>query len=719
MRQTPQTSNHKNQLNNSEKIKLLRLLRKKKLNNELQSALYQRGDQTTTDNGWAKYIEVTENGLYKQILEIPEENIRQQMNIRKILEPYDTILDLWPGWGRTVNYMHTKQLYRPIDVSAYVIDHIVKPHNISTEWTIGDWFNTRVFKESQWQKAYIIGKTIPNLSDDEIINLTNALTPTTNGKSTLVISYFPQFEETDDNISKLKAIYGDTNAQNPYSNKDSHDSVGNFVTGLLISLWFSPDTIELAVDYNKESHAIILKTIVKKTTIIDVDGEQFSWIVWEEIPLVQSRRMSDAYVAQLLAQTGRKRTEHKADQRIAVDIFEKKDPNKTPNLIKTRWQRLALILWFWAAIAAWYNTYEKHEKNTFLEQKQQKIQEELLLTYTKEQRDYFNHHIQESKSILKTFYWVQDEGYINGLIWPYMMSHPEFTDHIIQQQWIHENSPISTTIGEYIAMIIMKDQEKHSFLEYVGEDELWYKIFDAYIPDMLTTLQHYDSIKTKNENSEIKPEQELVISKSWATANGIWWLSTGANFIGRAITYTGTKQNIYTINDYLPWDERGEGKKRMLAVGEAWGVSNYYELCSFIDKYVSYKHQTKYLARQTSEYVNQKLRENNTELDYSEDINRIGIFEHLIKKFVLHGGNTKPYLTWQNIGQKVFDELIYTNPKCIQYFKEHILIDLETMTKLPWYERRRWRLVMMRWESSAYRNNPEYQEANRDFYKRD
>jgi len=74
------------------------------------------------------------------------------------------------------------------------------------------------------------------LSDDEIINLTNALTPTTNGKSTLVISYFPQFEETDDNISKLKAIYGDTNAQNPYSNKDSHDSVGNFVTGLLISL---------------------------------------------------------------------------------------------------------------------------------------------------------------------------------------------------------------------------------------------------------------------------------------------------------------------------------------------------------------------------------------------------------------------------------------------------------------------------------------------------
>gem|GEM_PF-6590508 len=51
MKQTPQTSNHKNQLNNSEKIELLELLHNKKLNNKLQAAVYQRGDQSTKDNG--------------------------------------------------------------------------------------------------------------------------------------------------------------------------------------------------------------------------------------------------------------------------------------------------------------------------------------------------------------------------------------------------------------------------------------------------------------------------------------------------------------------------------------------------------------------------------------------------------------------------------------------------------------------------------------------
>jgi len=61
MKQNLQPNNQKNELNNSEKITLLKLLHEKKLNNKLQAALYQRGDQTTKENGWAKYIQVTES----------------------------------------------------------------------------------------------------------------------------------------------------------------------------------------------------------------------------------------------------------------------------------------------------------------------------------------------------------------------------------------------------------------------------------------------------------------------------------------------------------------------------------------------------------------------------------------------------------------------------------------------------------------------------------
>ncbi len=710
MRQTLQTSNHKNQLNNSEKIQLLRLLSEKKLSNKLQAAVYQRWDQTTKENGWAKYMQITENWLYKQSLEIPEEKIWEQINIQKTLEPYDTIIDLWPWWWKTLNYMNKKQLYRPVDVSAYVIDNVSQPYNISTEWTIGDRFNTRVFKESQWKKAYIIGKTIPNLSDSEIIDLTDLLPPTKDGKSTLVVSYFPEFEETQDNIHKLKAIYGDADIQNPYANKDSQNNIGNFVLGLFISLGFSHDTVEQIIEYNKESHSIIVKIKVKKDTAINIDGEKFYWKEGEELPIIQSRRMSDNHVATLLEKSGWKRTKHQKDQRIAVDVFEKTDPQKISNFIWKRWTRLALILWLWTTIAMWYNAYEKHTKNTFLQEKQQTIEKELLLNYNKDQIDYFNKHIEETKQMLKTFYGIQDEGYINGLLRPYMISNPELVDYIMQEEWNYGTiSPIGTNISEYVAMMVMKDQEKHNFLEYFGNDKLGYKKFDPYIPNMLQTLQYYEQ----------NPEQELIIptnTNSQIAPNGMW---RNKHEIGSWVLRWKEKIIVFTVsaNYDIPWAQKYNNLIATSYIDR--GMSDKKKTKVFIQNYLSYRHNTKYLARQASNYINKQLKENNTELNYTEDINRIGTIEHIIQQFVLCGGDTKPYLTGENIGKEVFDKIIYTSTKCVKYFKEHIGIDLENMQKLPEYEQRRGKYALAGWEGSAYRNDPVYQEESKNFFKRD
>gem|GEM_PF-6665406 len=79
------------------------------------------------------------------------------------------------------------------------------------------------------------------------------------------------------------------------------------------------------------------------------------------------------------------------------------------------------------------------------------------------------------------------------------MAHPELIEYITQQKSSSGSiSPVQTEISEYVAMLIMKDQENHNFLEYFGDDDLGYKKFDAYIPNMLQTLQYYDSIQTIN-----------------------------------------------------------------------------------------------------------------------------------------------------------------------------------------------------------------------------
>lgn len=721
MQQTPQTSNHKNHLNNSEKIKLLRLLRQKKLTNELQAALYQRGDQSTKDNGWAKYIEVTENWLYKQLIEYAEEKLRNEANIEKILEPYETVIDLGPWNGRSVKYMQTNQLYRPIDVSAYVIDHSKKWHNIPTEWTVWDWFSTRVFNEAQWKKAYIIGKTIPNLDDDEISQLIQSLTPTKDGRSSLVVSYFPQFDETQDNIYKLKAIYGDTNSSNPYNNQDSQTTIKNFATGLFVALWFDENTIQYTVDYDKQKHAIIIKIIVQTDATIHIEWKEFSRKKWEEIPLIQSRRMSSDHVKDLAEKSGWKRKEHQENKWMAIDIFEKVDPNKKQNIIKKRTKIWLLWLWLSSVAIAWTQIHKEYQESSFIAEKQAQIQKKLSQTYTPEQISYFNNHIEETKSILKTFYGIQDDGYLNGLIWPYMMAHPELIEYITQQKSSSGSiSPVQTEISEYVAMLIMKDQENHNFLEYFGDDDLGYKKFDAYIPNMLQTLQYYDSIQTINWSYKINPNQEIMIPASNYSQLSPDLSGWTKKEIGSWISRWWKKVRVFIVSYSPAIVNNLPSYKNMIATTDkdVW-PSDMFETTAFIKNFLSYRHQTKYLARQAAQYLTDELNKNNAEIDKYWTLQRLPKFEHIIQEYVLHGGETKIYLQNPQIGEKVFNDLILTNQKILKYFKDHVAIDLQTMQKFPEYEQRHGKMALSRWESSAYRNNPDYQEANKNFYKRD
>lgn len=718
MKQALQPNNSQNHISSKEKDSLLSILRNNETNNLLQTHLYQRGDQSTVENGWAKYIKVTEDWLYEKYIESPEETIRDSLNIKKELEEYDTVFDLWPWWWRTTKYINNKQLYRPIDISAYVIDYIKRTTNIHIEWTIGDWFTTKVFNESQGEKAYIIGKTIPNLSDEEVIQLAKSLQPTKNGKSKLIVSYFPDFEETDDNINKLLAIYGDPNKNNPYYNEQSHKNISNFISGLFISLWFWIQDIEQDVIYDKNTHTVIIGIRIKKDITIQTDRRTFTWKKDEFIPAIQSRRRSNQDVQNLLAKSGRKRTQHKRDQRIAVDIFEKVDPNQINNIMKKIWNALIFLSLLWWTAVGLQNGFEKHEKTYFLEQKQQKIQKELSQIYTPEQIAYFNDHIEETKKILKTFYGIQDDGYLDWLIRPYMKDNPKLVEYIMGQKGSYGDiSPISTPMSEYIAMVIMKDQEKHNFLEYFGDDNGGYKNFDSHISHMLHTLQYYDSLQTINWSHEIKPEQKLTIQKESTSSTWISPIKPSSQLIGKGILYPGTQTDIYTINNPILGNK--SGGNILLVTNDNINLDDQYKIEMFIKNYLSYRHQTKYLAWQTSEYINQELQKRWFDNDPYWALDRIRKIEHIIQEYVLHGWDTKTYLTSENIGQKVFEDLICINPKCTKFFKEQMLIDIETMTKLPWYEQRRGKHAMARWESSAYRNNPDYQEASKIFWKRD
>lgn len=721
MKQTLQPSNNQNHINSKEKNNLLDLLRNNKINNTLQAYLYQRGDQSTVENGWAKYIKVTEDGLYEKYIESPEEIIRNNLNIKKELEEYDTVFDLWPWWGKTIKHIDNKQLYRPIDVSAYVIDHIKKATNIHTEWTIGDRFTTKVFNESQGKKAYIIGKTIPNLSDEEIIQLTQSLQPTKNGKSKLIVSYFPDFEETEDNINKLLAIYGDPNKNNPYYHEKSHKNISNFISWLFVSLWFWAQDIQQDVIYDKNTHTIIIGIRIKKDTTIYTDQKSFTWEKDEFIATIYSRRRSDQDVQKLLAKSGRERKQHKRDQRIAVDVFEKLDPNKINNIMKRIWNALIFLSLLWWTVVSLQNAFEKHEKTYFLEQKQQKIQKELSQTYTQEQISYFNNNIEETKKILKTFYGIQDDGYLNGLIWPYIMANPDLVEYIMQQKWSYGTiSPINTEISEYIAMVIMKDQENHSFLEYFGSDKLGYQKFDPYIPNMLQTLQYYDSIQTINWSYEINPNQEIMIpasNYSQLSPDLSWWTKKE---IGSWISRWWKEVKVFIVSYSPAIVNNSPSYKDMIATTDkdVW-PSDMFKTTSFIKNFLSYRHQTKYLARQAAQYLTDELNKNNAEIDKYWTLQRLPEFEHIIQEYVLHGGKTKIYLRNPQIGEKVFNDLILTNQKILKYFKDHIRIDITNMEKFPDYEQRRGKMAFSRWESSAYRNNPDYQEANKNFYKRD
>gem|GEM_PF-4475696 len=78
--------------------------------------------------------------------------------------------------------------------------------------------------------------------------------------------------------------------------------------------------------------------------------------------------------------------------------------------------------------------YEQHQKDTFLREKQEQIHKNLAKTYDANQIAYFDKTIQETSVILKTFYGIQDDGYINGLIRPYIISHDDLASNIMKNK---------------------------------------------------------------------------------------------------------------------------------------------------------------------------------------------------------------------------------------------------------------------------------------------
>ena len=378
---------------------------------------------------------------------------------------------------------------------------------------------------------------------------------------------------------------------------------------------------------------------------------------------------------------------------------------------------LALLMWTW--IYAGNKMYEQYQKECFLEQKQKQIKDNLLASYAPNKVEYFNEQIDKSIKIIKTFYGIQDDSYVQGLVRPYMNAHPELTKYIMQQTWEWDLLYIGIPICNYIAMLIMKDQEKINFLEFYGDDQLWYKKYDIYIPNMLATLQYYDSIYATNGDYIIKPEQELTIAPWGGSAQGVMWLDENTDFLGEWLLDDGeSKTNVYLIDEH-PYTNK-KPNRRLLATWEGVWKSNGTNTRDFITNYLSYRQNARYLARQAAIYIKEQIRKDlpvsekwweYEEFTYLHDI------EHTIQEFILHGGNTKPYLQSKTIGKDIVEDILLKNDKFRIFFREHVLIDIDTMKKLPEYNSRRG--TPTRWEGSAYRNTKEYDQQTNNFFKRD
>lgn len=339
--------------------RILSLMKDNKPNGELQKFFYERWDQTTQNNGAAKYIDITQQSLYANHISTPEKNILDKLKVAEHIAYADNVIDLGPWDGYAAQFLHSGQTYRPVDISPYVIDLIKKNKHILTEGTLSDWFKTKIFNEAK-SKAYIFLKTIPNLNDEEIVRLLSSMTPNEKWKTRLAITYFPSFNENTKNQDKIKAIYGDSNVTNPFADEITAKKSEDRVLWWFYALGFPKDAISFHVEYDQNHHRILQGVLIKAN--ISIDG--YTWFAWEKILPFQSRRISADHIKSLALQAWWKIKHQERDAWIAGMILEKQDETRRRRKVKNIVAASIAGLLLTGAITYWVHA-DKQKKQEY------------------------------------------------------------------------------------------------------------------------------------------------------------------------------------------------------------------------------------------------------------------------------------------------------------------------------------------------------------------
>lgn len=320
-------------------------------------------------NGIDKFVAVSKSPLYTKIKEGENQLYKYIFSaawysesypiIKNMLQKSSTVAELWP-WDVPKLYNILSDFYWWEDqLKASLGDKSIKLMDIVSDGFIGikkqfnklkeglaegietDFHN----KENSIYKAndvcyFMFGWTIWNFPVSEIETMLKLMQSNQFLKpSHAVITYFeaPDQEvlskkEYKENISYIKATYGDPDEKNPYYNKTTNAAVEDFVLSWFESLWIPRDKIDFVVAYDQKKQDWTPARIkVWARANQDFDVITASWNIYkvkkdQEIRAIQSSRFTQADFKQIAEKSG--------FETIFSQSNQEKDKNRKDQLVK-------------------------------------------------------------------------------------------------------------------------------------------------------------------------------------------------------------------------------------------------------------------------------------------------------------------------------------------------------------------------------------------------
>lgn len=312
--------------------------------------LYDWGNPLTENNGAYKFSQVAWSVGYKSFADreidlYSSEECQKFIRYRMEEKNVRNIIDIGCGDGKksakllynTLGKELQWKTYIPTDISPYFVDHAASEvqstlhaHHISVK-TAGmnaDILSTDAFKDIKQKIYFFLGGSIGNFSDAEIIQIyKNMASDSAFGdKENIVITYFTAPDKTSetyaDDVQQMLAAYGDPNVNNPYYNKETHDTTKQWIMSGFEALGIDSRKLDFFVTYDEKNMRVLSWAKVKEQILITHGGKNYIKQPGEFLWAIQSRRFTIEKMKSLAETAGAHMWNPTEDQGIAMAILE-------------------------------------------------------------------------------------------------------------------------------------------------------------------------------------------------------------------------------------------------------------------------------------------------------------------------------------------------------------------------------------------------------------